>query len=133
MIDLESAVFSAVAIQLRAAWPGVFVSGEPVAAPAQFPTVTIVEADNSVYGKMSTTTIENFASLVYEVNVCSNKTAGKKQECKEIMAVIDEQFAELGFTRKMCNQVPNLADHTIYRMVARYTGVADRDARIYTK
>lgn len=133
MIDIETLVFSDVATALRAAHAGIFVSGEPVDAPAKFPAVTIAEQDNAVYAKMSTLTIENHAKLLYEVNVFSNKTSGKKQECKAVMATLDARFAALGFTRTMCNPVPNLADAKIYRMIARYTGVADRDARIYTK
>lgn len=139
MISPESFVFSKIAGILRAEYPNIFVSGEFVDSPAKFPAVTIIEADNSVYQRMRTTTIENAAQLMYEVNVFSNKTGYKKSEAKAIMDTIDEQFAALGFTRTMCNPVSNLQDATIYRMVARYEGVVvpeqigvDENLRVYT-
>lgn len=139
MISPESFVFSKIAGVLRADYPNIFVSGEFVDSPAKFPAVTIIEANNSVYQRMRTTTIENAALLMYEVNVYSNKTGYKKSEAKAIMDTIDEQFAALGFTRTMCNPVSNLQDATIYRMVARYEGVVvpeptgtDETLRIYT-
>lgn len=123
MISPESFVFSKIAGVLRAEYPNIFVSGEFVDSPAKFPAATIIEADNSVYKRMRTTNIENAASLMYEINVYSNKTGYKKSEAKAIMDTIDQQFAALGFTRTMCNPVSNLQDATIYRMVARYEGV----------
>lgn len=139
MISPESFVFSKIAGVLRAEYPNIFVSGEFVDSPAKFPTVTIIEADNSVYQRMRTTTIENAASIMYEVNVYSNKTGYKKSEAKAIIDTIDQQFAALGFTRTMCNPVSNLQDATIYRMVARYEGVVvpeptetNETLRIYT-
>lgn len=139
MISPESFVFSKIAGVLRADYLGIYVAGESTNAPSKFPAVTIIEADNSVYQRMRTTTIENAASLMYECNVFSNKTGYKKSEAKAIMDTIDEQFAALGFTRTMCNPVSNLQDATIYRMVARYEGVVvpeptetDETLRIYT-
>jgi len=49
------------------------------------------------------------------------------------METIDNEFSKIGFTRTMCNPVSNLQDATIYRIVARYEGVADKNFRIYTK
>lgn len=133
MISPENFVFNEVATELRATYPNIFVAGEFNDAPAKFPAVTIVEADNSVLQKMSTLNIENAVSVMYEVNVFSNIISGKKQETKKILATIDEVFASLGFTRTMCNPVANLQDNKIYRMVARYTGVCDKNYTIYTK
>lgn len=123
MISPEPFIFSQIASLLRAEYPGVFVSGEYVDAPAKFPAVTIIEADNSVYQRMRTTDVGNAALLMYEVNVYSNQTGYKKSQAKAIMDTIDKQFASLGFTRTMCNPVSNLHDATIYRITARYEGV----------
>lgn len=140
IISPENFVFSNIVGVLRATYPGISTSSStPEKPPTKFPVVTIVEADNSVYKRMRTTNIENAASLMYEVNVFSNKSGYKKSEAKAIMDTIDEQFAALGFTRTMCNPVSNLQDATIYRMVARYEGVvvpeqtgADENLRVYT-
>ena len=101
MIDIENDVFTAVASVLRAAYPNIYVVGEYVPAPPRFPAVSIVEADNRVVTRMRTRNIENAASVMYEVNIYSNKASGKKSEAKAIAATLDEKFAEIGFTRTM--------------------------------
>lgn len=132
MIDAENIIFSRIANTLRTAYPGIFVRSEFTDIPARFPAVTIIESDNSVLSKQSTLNIENAASLMYEVNVYSNLSTGKKQQAKAIMAAIDDEFAKMNFVRTMCNPVSNLQDATIYRMVARYNAVIDNDFWLYT-
>ena len=65
--------------------------------------------------------------LMFEVNVYSNKLSGRKTECKQIMKIINEEFMDRGFRRTGLRPIPNLYDATIYRMVARYTGVVSKD------
>ena len=134
MIDIESFLFSRIAGVLRTSYEGIVVSREYVDSPAKFPSVPIVESDNSVLQKMRTAApnLENAVSLMYEVNVYTNSVGYKKSEAKDIMETIDNEFSKMGFTRTMCNPVSNLQDATIYRIVARYEGVADKDFRIYT-
>ncbi len=123
MIDVENDVFDTVAAALRAAHAGIFVSGEFVDVPAKFPAVTIVEADNRVFERMRTRKIENAVRVMYEVQIYSNKASGKKAEAKAIADTADGVFEGLGFTRTMRNQVANLKDATIYRIVCRYEAV----------
>lgn len=134
MIDIESEVFDTIADVLRAEFSGIFVAGEQTNSPASFPAVTIVEQDNSVYQKMRTRfpNIENAVQLMYEVNVFSNTVGYKKREAKKILAVIDAEFEKMGFTRTMKEPVDNLQDGSIFRYVARYEAVADKDFWIYT-
>ena len=123
MIDLENDVFTYLSSELRTQYPGIYCVGEYVAAPSTFPAVSIVEADNRVFTRMRTATIENAASVMYEVNIYSNRQNGKKQEAKAIAETIDRLFEVKGFTRTTRNQVPNFNDATIYRLVCRYEGV----------
>lgn len=139
MIDIENDVFAAAATPLREKYGKdekgkykIFVSGEYTSSPASFPAVTIEEVNNRVYQKMRTLHIENAASVLYEVNVFSNKIGYKKAEAQEIMSFVDNIMSGLGFTRTMCNPLPNLADATIYRLTARYEAVVDKDHWIYT-
>ena len=127
MIDAENLVFSTVAAALRNQFSGIYVAGEYVTAPARFPAVTLVEVDNRVLERMRTLNIENAVTATYELNVYSNKTVGKKAEAKSIVDFADSVFADMGFTRTMREQVPNLADSTIYRIVARYEAVITVD------
>lgn len=129
MIDIESAVFGKVATEIRNKYKAA-VSGEDVDRPASFPAVTIVEKSNTVH-LASRTNVENAAVVMFEVNVYTNSVGYKKSEAKAIMATIDDVFSEIGFTRIMCNPATNLQEATIYRIVARYEGVVDKDFWIY--
>lgn len=118
-------MFSQIATVLRSKYgeKNIFVVGEQTKVPAIFPAVTIIEADNSpVSSRRTTDSIENAADLMYEVNVYSNLTTGKKAQAKEIISIIDTEFAKLGFTRIKRTPADNLEDTTIYRYFSRYTG-----------
>ena len=131
MIDLENDIFSFVASKIREKHPGAFVVGEYVPAPPKFPAVSIVEADNRIVQNMRTLRVENAASVMYECNVYSDKVNGSKAEAKFVAETMDEAFASIGFTRTMRNQIPNVNDATIYRIVCRYEAIIDRDFWIY--
>lgn len=134
MIDIENELFTKVATALRAQFSGIFVTGEYVKAPSAFPCVMFVEMDNTPYRRTQTQAdMENHATVMYEVNVYSNKTKGKKTECKAIMKVIDDMMLSLGFDRTFLNPIPNLEDGTIYRMTARYIAIVSKDQVIYRR
>jgi len=132
VIDIENELFTKIATALREEFSSIFVTGETVKAPASFPCVSIVEMDNYTLDRTKTSgNVENHANIVYEINVYSNKTTGKKTECKAIFKDIDREMTELGFTRIMRSPVPNMEDLTIYRMVGRYRAVISKNERIY--
>ena len=134
MIDCENEIFSKVAESVRAAYPSVFISGEYVRTPPKFPFVSLIEMSNTAYDRTQTSgDLENHASLMYEVNVYSNKTSGKKSECKAIATLIDNELATLGFSRTMLQPIPNMDDATIYRMTGRYTAVISKDKKLYRR
>lgn len=132
MIDIENEVFSEVADYVDRNYPGVYLTSEYVKAPSSFPAASLVEIDNAVVAATQTSSSnENHATVLYEASVYSNKHTGKKAECKEIIALIDERMIQMGFTRIMLNVVPDLYDATIYRMVARYRAVVSSGHVIY--
>ena len=134
MIDCENEVFSAVAKAVREVYPSAFVSGEYIRTPPKFPFISLVEMSNTAYEQtQSSGGLENHASLMYEVNVYSNKTSGKKRECKAIAALIDDELATLGFSRTMLQPIPNMDDATIYRMTGRYTAVISKEKTLYRR
>lgn len=134
MIDIENDVFNAVAAKVRAAYPKIYMVGEYVKSPSQFPCVSLVEVDNQVWKNARTTSeIENFAQVMYTVEVFTNDTKGKKAKCKEIIACVDDAMKHLGFTRTLMTPVPNEEDATIYRMVGRYRAIADVNHTIYRR
>ena len=134
MINIENEVFDSVATAVHNEYPGACVVGEYVKSPSQFPCVSIVEIDNTAYDSTQTSgCLENHADVTYEVNIYSNKTSGKKSECKAIASLIDTEFEALGFSRTMLQPIPNVDDATIYRMTGRYRGVVSKDLKIFRR
>ena len=135
MIDVENTIFDKVATALRNEFTGIFVAGETVAIPSSFPAVTLVEMDNSTYTRsLDSSGEENHAILMYQADVYSNLSAGKKTQCRAIIAVIDTEMQKLGFVRIGSSPmaIPN-ADATKNRMVARYRATISKDKTIKLK
>ena len=134
MINVENEIFDRVANAIKAVYPSVFISGEYIRTPSKFPFVSLIEMSNTAYEQtQSSGGLENHASLMYEVNVYSNKKSGKKSECKVIASLIDNELATLGFSRTMLQPIPNMDDATIYRMTGRYTAVISKDKKLYRR
>jgi hypothetical protein len=134
MIDIENEVFDRVAKQVREQFPNIFMVGEYVRSPSSFPAVSLMEMDNSIHeSTVDSGSNENHANVMYEVNVYSNKTAGKKSECREILGLIDTEMSAMGFVRSTLTPVPNEYDSTIYRMVGRYRATVSSDHRIFRR
>ena len=134
MIDIESHVFDRIATRVREQFPGIFMTGEYVNSPSSFPAVSLVEMDNSTRdATIDSGSNENHANVTYEVNVYSNKTTGKKTECKTIITLIDTEMTAMGFVRSTLTPVPNEYDSTIYRMVGRYRAAVSTDHKIFRR
>ena len=134
MIDIENELFTEVSNKVREKYPNVFITGEYVKSPSDFPCVSLVEVDNATFSNTQTTEgQENHATVMYELNVYSNKTKGKKAECKEIVGFIDEVLMGLNFTRIMLEPVPNQDSATIYRMLGRYRAVVSRNNILFRR
>lgn len=126
MVDIENKVFNDIATTLRSQFEGIYVVGEFIDLPNNFPCVTLVEEDNYTYLDSQDTSLkENHATVVYTVNVYSNKTNGKKTEAKKIADVVDGLMQDMKFTRTFRSQIPN-TDRTIYRIIMRYSAVVSK-------
>lgn len=134
MIDMETEIFNEVSAKVRDQYPDIFMTGEYVKTPSSFPCVSLVEVDNATFRNTQTTeSKENHVAVMYELNVYSNRTKGKKAECKEIASFIDEILMGLNFTRTMLEPVPNQDNATIYRMLGRYRAVISKEKTIYRR
>lgn len=134
MIDIENQVFDRVATRVREQFPNIFMVGEYVKSPSSFPAVSLMEMDNSARAStVDSGSNENHVDVMYEVNVYSNKTVGKKSECREILALIDTEMSAMGFVRSTLTPVPNEYDSTIYRMVGRYRATVSSDHKIFRR
>lgn len=126
MIDIERLIITPIEDAVHAEFENAFVTSEYVKAPTEFPHVSIIEADNyTATENLDSANEERYAIIMYEVNVYSNKTSGKKSECRKIMNIIDKMMYGFNFTRTALTPVPNLEDATIYRLTARYRAKTD--------
>ncbi|GHV09299.1 hypothetical protein FACS1894217_13270 [Clostridia bacterium] len=134
IIDLETLIFSEVSRKVRDHCPKAFVTGEYVPSPPSFPCVSLVEVDNATFRNSQTQgSSENHAAVTYELNVYSNKTTGKKAQCREIAVLVNDVLMGLNFTRIMLEPVPNQNDATIYRMIGRYRAVVSKENQIFRR
>ena len=125
MIDIESQIYSPIRTALVNDYDGIFVTSEPTATSAKFPAVSIVQQDNYMsINKLDNSGAERFATIMFQVDVYSNKASGKKSECKEIMNVVDNMLFAMNFTRLSLTPIP-MANDGYYRLSARYRAETD--------
>lgn len=125
MIDIENELFTFIATSLREEYSNISITGEEVLRPSNFPCVSIVETDNYVTSQhIDSGDSEKFSTVVYTVNVYSNKANGKKNECKDILRSVDSIMYSKNFTRLEKNPI-SMDNSTIYRIVARYRAETD--------
>lgn len=126
MIDIESAIFSPVAVDFDAAYPDGARYGEPVETPAKFPTLSLYVSDKFYSGHTGL----NSSRIVIDVDVYSNLTSGAKQQCKAIMALVENRLMSFGpWEPVLCNPLKN-AEQRIFRMKARYRGTAVQESDV---
>lgn len=125
MLEVESKIYSPIRTALVNAYEGIFVTSEPTATSAKFPAVSIVQQDNYMsINKLDNSGTERFATIMFQVDVYSNKASGRKSQCKEIMNVIDTMLFALNFTRLSLTPIP-MANDGYYRLSARYRAETD--------
>lgn len=133
MIDIESDVYELVSQAVLADFPNALVVGKETRMPTKFPCVSIVEADNYTLDRtQDSSSNENHVSLLYAVNIYSNKAKGSKSECKAILAIVDDLLIRKGFARTSCVPI-SLDDATKFRYAVRYMAVADKRKTIYRR
>ena len=123
MIDCENEIYTLI---VEALGDDINVTSEYVKSPASFPHVSVVMTDNyTIENRYDTSMTDNLVEVTFEINVYSNKTNGKKTECKNILQTIDDLLYTMNFTRTAFTPVPNVEDATIYRLTAIYSVVTD--------
>lgn len=126
MTDIENEVFTRIADALRAEFKGISVSSSYDRKPTEFPFVSLEEADSYTESDLvDSAAAERFEHVMYEANVYSNKSSGRKSEAKEIMDAVCGLMHQMNFIRTSRAPVPNMEDATIYRITARFEAVTD--------
>lgn len=125
MIDIEAKVYSPIATALKAAYSNIFVTSEPTPISEKPLVVGIVQMDNYMsINRMDNSGRERFSTLMFQVDVYSNKQTGKKSQCKEVMNVVDKMMFDMNFTRLSLTPIPS-PETGYYRYTARYRAETD--------
>lgn len=134
MNDFMNEIFTAVAVPVREAHPGVIVSGEYTRKPSSFPAVTLDEIENVIVDRLEDSSNEEmYSGLTYRLQTFSNKTRGKKGEARAIFATADSVMRRLGFRRVTYTVTPEIYESTIYSITATYEAIIDANGVIYKR
>jgi len=133
MIEIENELYSGAYTAFTTAYSTGYMSGTPEPIPTTFPAVLFMEMDNSTYTTtLDSSGLENHATVMYQVQVISNASSGKKAQCKAIMAIIDTYMFGKGFIRVGSSPIEQ-TDTTQYSMISRYRGVVSKSKIIYRR
>lgn len=134
MNSIENAVITAAYNALQPKYPGIKVYSDATAVSATFPCVSIYEIDNALASDTyDTSRREKYSDATYQVDVYSNLEQGRKEQCRNIIAIIDEMFVGYGLERTSMVPTPNANDSNIYRITARYSARIGYDNTIYRR
>lgn len=131
MNDFMNEIFTAVAVPVREAHPGVTFTGEYTRKPSSFPAATLDEIENVMVDRLDDSSgEERFSGLTYRLQVFSNKKAGRKSEARAIFKTADSVMRGLGFHRVTYTTTPEIYESTIYSITATYEAIIDADGGI---
>lgn len=128
MIDYEVNIFDTVYQRVS----HLFAKGKFVSvytpSPTGYPAGSLIELGNDTVSKrQSSTPIENFVKVMYQLDVY----ATTKHEAKSLLSAVDDVMIGIGFTRTGGEFMDNVSNVNIFRYAARYVAEIDRDGNIY--
>lgn len=129
MIDIEVDVFNAVYPYIEGLVPSGGFTSEFVPSPAKLPHVSLVEIDNMPDKRTRDSGHNEYSAIVtFEAQAFASSRA----KIKEIAVALDEAMVGMmGFTKNMGQAIPNLADQSVFRYVARFQCGVDQDGNLY--
>jgi hypothetical protein len=105
-----------------------FVSTIITEAPTAFPAASLIEMDNrTVQNRQTSTPIENYSLVTYQLDVY----ATTKSKCREVYAAADDAMIAMNFNRIGGQYINNYGNTKVFRYVARYEAMIDREGNIY--
>ena len=128
MIDVEVDVFDKVYRKFSHLFAeGKFVSSY-VPNPVAYPAGSLVElTNNTVNKRQSSTPGENFARIMYQLDVY----ALSKHEARSIFKEVDDYMIAIGFSKVGGDLADNISNINVFRYVGRYEAEVDQHGNIY--
>lgn len=137
MIDIELELFDSIVNEVEQKYPwtkNVRFINDVVTSQQKLPCVSIYERENRTYTQGQDQNLDDtYCVLDYEVNVYTNTKQTRRQEAREIMRAVDEAMLRRNFRRRTMENVPDLEDWSVYRLLARYTVIVGQDGTLYRR
>lgn len=134
MIDIEADVYDMCARAVLAEFSDCLTSSQNVAAPASFPAVSIVEADNKTDQSMvDSSGREKGAIVAYDVKCFSNLRTGAKRQARKLLQAVDSQLCGVHFRRSFTSQGAMASNPSVYQITARYIAGSTDQGKIYRR
>ena len=73
------------------------VYGIPPSLPPDLPCVMLIEIDSATAkDTLDSSGAENHADVMYQIDVYSNLVEGRKEQCRAILEIVDNEMRRLG-------------------------------------
>lgn len=132
MIDVEDIILNRIDKVLANAGFNDVLGSTYQDLPAEFPWVFMEQEDSYEEPEYhNSSRVNNRDSVVFGVDIYSNKKKASKAECKKILAVIDAEMVSLGFSRLVAQPMRPTSEMYKARLFARYRGIVDANKYIY--
>ena len=132
MIDIENLVFDTVYNGLHTSYPSINITAGYDEENAIFPCVVVRQTNNQPYREANTDDCaENYARIVFEIEVISDKKDTGRSECKELIIAADDIMQSMKFRRVHLNRPLNV-NRTLWRQYARYEVIAGKPTSTVT-
>lgn len=128
MIDRELDIYNHVRDSVETHFSVNRVLSTPIDSYASLPAMCLYEEDSRTDRIRQTTSLEeSYANITYRLEIA----ATTKQECRRLLALVDDEMMLLNFNRAGGQFVPTLGNKAIMRYVARYEAKVDKNGNLY--
>lgn len=132
MIDVENLVFDTVFNGVRNVYPNIDVSKGFIEELATFPYVVVRETNNIPLARTNTDVCaENYSTLTYQIEVYSDKAGEQRNECRELLKLVDGIMQGMKFKRTYMSEPFNIK-RSIFRQYAKYSVIVDKGTTTVT-
>ena len=133
MVDIEVEIFDKCAKAVLAKFPDAFTSSVNVSAPASYPAMSMVEADNMTDSSRTDSSGETASIVTYDIRVFSNLRQGARTQAKQIAQEVDEVMTSFNFRRTYRGQGASVNDPSVYQVTCRYMAGVTKDGKLYRR
>lgn len=132
MIDFFEEIYIRICEKLREEYEDLFITNEYVRVPPMLPHICVQEIANTNYRpSQDSNSIENHTLLGIQIDIYT-KGKNKKYVAKTIYDSINDLMINLKFNRVVKENLTNIDDDSVFRIVLRYETLIGKNNIIYS-